>query len=199
MALPSREEVCAVEPERVGACEGRRNVCVAPFVRRGLQSLDGMGSALYTMIVARGLAMLAVLAMLASDMCNFAGERVCGSCAKAYRALHAIYEARERLHLPFSARICPRRAGVVSCRSRRERCRCHGKSGMEESRSSSAWSNGNKRWRCDERVEGRCDRGKSSELASAREWEEGDIIVRVCVCSTEDGSCVECHKEEALS
>jgi hypothetical protein len=28
-----------VDPERVGACDGRRNVCVAPFARLGLAAL----------------------------------------------------------------------------------------------------------------------------------------------------------------
>jgi hypothetical protein len=65
VALPSREGVCTVEPERVGACEGRRKVCVAPLVRRGLQPLDGMRSVSLAMIVAR---VLAMLAMLTSDM-----------------------------------------------------------------------------------------------------------------------------------
>lgn len=32
----SRDAEWAVDPEREVACEGRRNVCVAPFVRRAL-------------------------------------------------------------------------------------------------------------------------------------------------------------------
>jgi hypothetical protein len=73
---------------------------------------------------------------------------------------------------------------VVSCRSRRERCRCHGKSGMEESRPSSAWSKGNKRWRCGERAveEVGATAGKVASLQMCARMRGGRYYrSRVCV------------------
>lgn len=60
--LASRECAWVVEPESEVACEGRRNVCVAPFARRALaaikssessklQVVDGMVAKRVTMLV----------------------------------------------------------------------------------------------------------------------------------------------------
>jgi hypothetical protein len=66
-AAGSREDEWFVEPDRLVACEGRRNVCVAPLVRRALVS----GIRMSVMAAARdGINMTKLSSVFPSDGSN---------------------------------------------------------------------------------------------------------------------------------